>query len=437
MIRLLHPSLGLLGRILAILLLTVTIEFGVSTLLYERAGRVSIREDEARRLAEHLVIARKLIAERPWDQRQEMSQELSTDRYDVRWSPTADPAPPLSADLVEMRRQIIAWEPTLGQSDLRLRLPSPGRNSVALGATRLPDGSWLRFHMHGAVDRWELAVGRILLALVPAVALLVIGGSLIGRQLAPLRMLARAAQRIGHGEEEILPETGTGEVRRVIHAFNEMQQRIHGLIADRTQALAAVGHDLRTPLARLQLRLDQVDDDAARHAIAGDVAEMEAMVASLLAFLNGDDDPEERMRIDVAVMAATLIDDVADRGREGHYIGPEHCETLVRPVGFKRALANLVENALHYGDTVWLTLAPEADRLLIRVEDDGPGIPEDRLADVLRPFTRLDPARGRNTQGLGLGLAIVARAVAREGGTIVLRNRPEGGLCAEIMLPRP
>jgi signal transduction histidine kinase len=430
-----RPPFGLLGRILAILLLTVVIEFGASTLLYERASRYSVREDEARRLAEHLVIARKLIAERPWQQRPAMAQELTTDRYDVRWAPSLPPPPRLAAELVEMRRQIIAWEPELAATDLRLQLNSPGRSALVAGGLSLPDGSWLYFSTRAIGKTWDLTIGRVVLALVPAIALLVVGGLLIRRTLKPLGTLAQAAGRIGTGDEIILPEAGTGEVRRVIRAFNEMQNRIHILIADRTQALAAVGHDMRTPLSRLQLRIEAVEEPELRGALGEDVAEMESMVASLLAYLGGESDPETPVRTDVAVLVATIVDDFDDRGLPVRYDGLEHCEMSIRPMGLKRAIGNLIDNAIHYGGKADVSLQVEGDQVAIRVEDEGPGIPEDQVEAALTPFTRLDPARGRNTLGLGLGLAIVRGAVNREGGTLRLINRPTGGLCAEILLP--
>lgn len=434
-----RPSVGLLGRIVAILLLTVVIEFGVSTLLYERASQFSVREDEARRLAEHLVIARKLVAERPWQERPAMAERLTTDRYIVSWAPSLPPPPRLAAELVDMRRQIVAWEPTLATSELRLQLDAPGRHTVVAGGLSLPDGSWLHFRTRETVHAWDLTIGRILLALVPAVALLVVGALLIRRTLRPLGTLAQAAGRFGTGaagDEIILPEAGTGEVRRVIRAFNDMQRRIHRLITDRTQALAAVGHDLRTPLSRLQLRLEAVGEPELREAIGGDVAEMEAMVSSLLAYLGGESDPEMPVRIDVAVLIATIVDDFFDRGTNAEYEGPEHCEMMVRPIGLKRAVGNLVDNAIHYGGNALVSLVPEENRITIRVEDDGPGIPPEDIAAALSPFTRLDPARARNTLGLGLGLAIVARTVEAEGGTLQLTNRATGGLCAELVLPR-
>lgn len=432
--RLVGPSIGLIGRIFAILLLTIVIEFGASTLLYERASRFSVREDEARRLAEHLVIARKLVSERPWRERPAMAERVTTDRYHVRWTATLPAPPPLAPGLDEMRRQVVAWEPSLGS--LNIRLTSPGRRGIVAGGLPLGDGSWLLFRTAERVHGWDLALGRIVLALVPAFALIVLGGLLVRRTLRPMERLAVAAERLGLGEQATVAEAGPGEVRRVIRAFNAMQERIHRLIGDRTQALAAVGHDMRTPLARLQLRADAIEDPAARDALLEDVAEMEAMIGSLLAYLGGEADPETPVRIDVAVLAATIVDDVTDRGGDATYDGPDHVELVARPIGLKRALANLVENGLHYGNRVTVTIVEHPDTIALCVDDDGPGIAEADLPRALEPFIRLDPARGRNTHGLGLGLAIVGRAVALEGGSLRLRNRAQGGLRAEITLPR-
>ena len=160
------------------------------------------------------------------------------------------------------------------------------------------------------------------------------------------------------------------------------------------------------------------------------------MVASVLAFLGGDGDPEPAKRIDLAVLCATLADDAADHGHDVRYEGPDHCEAVVRPIGIKRALGNLIDNALHYGTHVVVTLVESAGAIHLRVEDDGPGIPPEKLASVVEPFVRLDTARHRDTKGFGLGLAIVAQAVEAERGRLVLVNRVSGGLCAEIVLPR-
>jgi len=438
--RLPHLTIGLIGRIFAILLLAVLVEYGASTFLYERASQFSVRQDEAHRLAEHLVIASKLIEEEAPAGRPEEAAELTTTRYAISWRATLPKPPAVSPSLDRLTRQILEWEPDLARRDLRVMLASPGREGVIAGALKLSDGSWITFRTRQPVAALDMAFSRILLALTPAVALILIGGLLVRQTLRPMRDLARAADQVGHGAVEVepVPERGPDEVRDVVVAFNAMQARIHRLIADRTQALAAVGHDFRTPLARLRLRADAIDDAELRASIRHDVVEMDQMVTSLLAYLAGEDEgaAEAPAPTDLAVLCATLIDDVRDRGGKGKYHGPDHCELPVRRVALKRALTNLVDNALHYGKRVDIRLDATDDAVTIAVEDDGPGIaPADR-ARALEPFVRLDPARGRDTQGFGLGLAIVQRAVALHGGSFVLDASASGGLSARIVVPR-
>jgi two-component system, OmpR family, osmolarity sensor histidine kinase EnvZ len=416
-------------------LLTVAVEFGASTFLYERASRYSIEEDEAHRLAEHLVIAERLLSERPAASRPEAAEELTTDRYVVRWSPVIPERPAFPPRLRRMEQQVTGWERGLAASDLRLRLSPSSHGSVVSGEMRLGDGSWVTFSTRETAQAWQFTIERTLAALIPALLLLALGALLIRSTLRPLRTLVRAIGRVGSGERVAVEEEGTAEIRSLIHAFNGMQRRIHELIDNRTRALAAVGHDLRTPLARLQLRLESVRDADGRQAMQDDVAEMNDMIASLLTFLKGEDDPEAAVPVDVAVMAATLAEDAADRGHDARYAGPEHLEWVVRPSLLRRALSNLVENALHYGKSVEVTLERDAQGIVLRVEDDGPGIPAERMKEALLPFVRLDVERGRNTKGLGLGLAIVQQAVALEKGELILKNRPEGGLSARVRLP--
>jgi signal transduction histidine kinase len=425
----------LLGRLLLILLVVLGVEFAASTLLYERANRAQLRADEAHRLGEHLAIATRLVAAQPVAQRGGLARELSTGRYHIDWVPPASAVSVPRAPDTTIAHRVVQWEPGLAGRALRVALDGVGRDARLVGTLNLPDGSRLFFR--AAVPE-EAGVGwqPVGLSLLPFATLLLVGTLLLRRTLRPMGMLARAAERVGRASGGVrLPEVGPGEVRRVIRAFNAMQARIAQLIADRTQALAAVGHDLRTPLARLQLRADGIADPTVRRAVEADLGEMGEMVASLLSFLRGADDPEPPQRADVAVMAATVADDAADRGGDVSYDGEAHLEASVRAAMLKRAIGNLVDNALHYGGNARVAVLGEDGRLVVRVDDDGPGIPPDRLEEVRQPFARLDPARRRNTGGLGLGLAIVTRVAEAEGGLLHLANRPEGGLRAELRLP--
>jgi len=433
--HLLRPSIGLVGRIVAVLLLAIVLEFGASALLYESASKFAVREDEAHRLAEHLVISRRLVAAEPAAARTAMAQELSTNRYGLQWTAGLPPLPPTPASLEIVRRQVIGWEPGLATSDLRFRLVSPREHGVIAGGLSLPDGSWLYFRTLEPVAKLQSSSDRVKLALIPALALMVLGGIVVRRMLLPLRRLADAADRFDGGGGASVPESGPAEVRRVTSAFNRMQARIQRLIVDRTQALAAVGHDLRTPLARLKLRADGIDEREVRSAIEHDVDEMEAMIGSLLSFLGGDDGATQFVRSDVAVLCATIVDAASDAGHQIDYIGPDHVDLFTDALALRRAIDNLVNNAVRYGERVSVVVSADAGHVSIAVEDDGPGIPPESLARVLEPFVRLDDARARDTVGFGLGLAIVNRTAQSLDGRLTLSNRPQGGLRAAIVLP--
>jgi signal transduction histidine kinase len=272
---------------------------------------------------------------------------------------------------------------------------------------------------------------------LPSVVLLVLAWLLFRLMLKPLRSLVEATSNVGAADSKPLPESGEGEVLQLIRAFNAMQERIRQLLAAGSQTLLAVGHDLRTPLARLQLRIDHAAiDPGLRDDIRRDIDEMRDLLQSLQTFVESGPDGGPIERIDIAVTARTLVDNVRDRGQRASYRGPRHLEILTRPVAVRRALSNLLENALAYGGNAKVEVAERDGDVEIAVEDDGPGIPAERLADVLLPFVRLDNARTRNTAGMGLGLPIVDRVVRAEGGTLSLDNKPSGGLRVTIRLPR-
>jgi signal transduction histidine kinase len=269
-----------------------------------------------------------------------------------------------------------------------------------------------------------------------AIGVAVVSILLMGTLTAPLRGLARAADAIGRGPEVAVPDAGPDEVRQVARAFNAMQARIHRLISDRTHALAAVSHDLRTPITRLRLRAGFLADPEAQAAIDADLDEMEAMIDATLAYLRGDTEPEDPKEIDLATMLVTLVDAAIDAGQAANFEGPRHAFAPVRGLAMKRAFANLVDNALTHGGDASVMLQDTGAAIRVLVDDSGPGIPEPELERVFEPFHRLDASRNRRTGGVGLGLAIARQTITREGGTVRLLNRPGGGLRAEVVIPR-
>lgn len=426
------PSAGLLGRLLGILLLVVALEFALNAFVFERANEFSLQEEDAASISDRLVVAYRLLDQAPADLRANVAQELSTHHFRIGWSQdTARRAASLELDA--LRSQIVEQQGDLGRAGLRLHLePLSGGGDIA-GSMTLSDQSVMTFSAE-VHETFKLNAQRVIMLLLPTALLMLIGGLLVGAALRPLRNLVAASRKVGELEEpEPVPLAGSQEARDLIAAFNEMQERIHQLIRNRQLTVSAIAHDLRTPLARLQMRLDQTSPD--REAMAADVAEMRMLLQSLQTFNEGHDHRGPVERIDIAATAQTLVDDAGDRGFKTDYEGPEHLEMKGRALALRRVMSNLIENALHYAGDAKVRLAREGNHVVISVIDTGPGIAESQIDEVMKPFVRLDHARSRNTPGMGLGLAIVNRIVRAQGGSFTIANRTTGGLCATIRLP--
>jgi signal transduction histidine kinase len=260
--------------------------------------------------------------------------------------------------------------------------------------------------------------------------------------LVPVRTLAQAAERLGRDVTNAppLPETGAIEIVTAAIAFNTMAARIRRFVEDRTFLLTAIGHDLRTPITRLKLRAEYMEDDEQRIKMLADLDEMEAMVAATLAFGRDITTSEAVTKLDLVSLLHTILDDAADgdpdRADALAYAGPEHLPIRARPLALKRALTNLIGNALKYGDAARVTLhAPVNGLVLIDIEDSGPGIAAENMASVFEPFHRLETSRNRETGGSGLGLSIARNIIRAHGGDIVLTNLPERGLRVRVTLP--
>jgi signal transduction histidine kinase len=258
----------------------------------------------------------------------------------------------------------------------------------------------------------------------------------------PLQQMASAATAFAHDlDAPALPEAGPTEVRRAAEAFNFMQQRLRQLVVERGRALAAVSHDLRTPLTRMRLRAELVDDADLQAKLNADIDAMQGMVSSLLAYLRGLEDAEPVQPINMSALLHSIVDDEQALGRPVSIVDAIEGGRTIEPFAGKlsvlrRAIGNLIDNALAHGQTVWVRIEDSASELRFVIEDDGPGIPEADLRRVTEPFVRLDAARGLDTGGVGLGLAIVRDAAAYHGGQLLLSNREEGGLRATLRLPR-
>jgi signal transduction histidine kinase len=258
----------------------------------------------------------------------------------------------------------------------------------------------------------------------------------------PLQQMAHAATAFAHDLDALpLPVTGPTEVRRAAEAFNFMQHRLRQLVVERGRALAAVSHDLRTPLTRMRLRAEMVDETALKDKLNQDIDAMEGMVNSVLAYLRGLEDEELAQPINIEALLSSIVEDEQALGRsvtlevtsEIHPSLPPYTGKLSV---LKRAVTNLIDNAVAHGSHVLVRVDDSETELRLMVEDDGPGIPETDLHRVTEPFVRLDAARGLDTGGVGLGLAIVRDAAAYHGGRLSLENLATRGLRATLMLPR-
>jgi signal transduction histidine kinase len=263
----------------------------------------------------------------------------------------------------------------------------------------------------------------------------------VRRLTAPVRTLAAAADALGRDvNAPPLPEDGPLEVATAAMAFNTMAARIRRFVEDRTELLTAIGHDLRTPITRLKLRAEFVEDDEQRGKMLADLEEVEAMISATLAFGRDARTTEPVSSLDLVELLRTVLDEAADARPEAAdklaYEGPAHLTVRARPLALKRALTNLVSNAVTYGGNARARLIPsEHGTLVIEVEDDGPGIPPAELDRVFEPFHRVEPSRSRETGGVGLGLPIARNIFRAHGGDVTLANRPMGGIKATLTLP--
>ena len=313
-------------------------------------------------------------------------------------------------------------------------------HEVVIGL-RLPDGDWLNVRTPlESLRPWHsptfLAAFTVMTV---AAALLTLWA--VRRLTAPVRVLAEAAEALGRDvNAPPLPEHGPTEIATAAMAFNTMAARIRRFVQDRTELLTAIGHDLRTPITRLKLRAEFIEDEEQRAKILADLEEMEAMVSATLAFGRDARTTEPVSSLDLAELLQTILDEAADARPDLlsrlTYEGPAHLTVQARPLSLKRVFVNLVTNAVNYGGSALVRLTNRPDRtLVVEVDDEGPGIPPDMLDRVFEPFHRGEPSRNRETGGVGLGLPIVRNILRAHGGEVTLANRPSGGLRATVTLP--
>ena len=304
-------------------------------------------------------------------------------------------------------------------------------------AVPLPDGQWLSFTTALPESGSSFSRQFLLSMGIMAIVIFVVSVWAVRRVTAPLAAVSAAAERLGNDlNASPMPETGTIETRQASRAFNTMQARLRSLIENRTRMLAAISHDLRTPLTLLRLRAENIDNPQERDKMLATIAEMASMVGTTLQFARDEATTEKRRPTDIAALVQSIVDDMADAGMP---VKMEPVEPIVydcRADALKRAIRNLLDNAVKYGKAANVAIQTAPKTFEIVVDDEGPGIPEQELSRVFDPFYRLEESRNRETGGVGLGLAIAQSIVQAHHGELVLSNRPTAGLRARIVLPR-
>jgi len=303
-------------------------------------------------------------------------------------------------------------------------------------AIQLKDKRWLnvasRFHISPPL--WPLA--NIVSITITGLFLILVAIVMIRRITKPLKQLTQAAQKLGCGESvESLEEVGPDDIKTATIAFNQMNSRLQRYITDRTNMLAAVSHDLRTPITTLRLRTELMDEGPTQDAFLNTLNEMQAITDSTLSFIREENSTEPSQLIDLSALLDAICEDLAIQGKQAKLISENSCFYLCRPVAIKRALNNIIENAIFYGDLAQIEIIQSPSQLIINVCDEGPGIEDKQLEEVFKPFVRLDKSRNQAQGGMGLGLAITRSIARNHGGDITLKNSLGGGLTATLSLP--
>jgi signal transduction histidine kinase len=455
---------SLFGQTVLILLVGLIVSHAVGSWIYTTDREQAVRAVGGFATAQRIANLTRLLQDTPREARQRLVTAISDQSFRVSLSTQPLALPPANDDdalAATAIRDFLVGELSLGSA----RQPLVWTSSVAgppfgplhhmLGhgpmmtgfahfaafrdlqvSIPLPEGQWLAFATALPAGGPAYSSQFLLAMGVMALIIVVVSVWAVRRVTAPLASLATAAERLGHDVNALpLPETGTTETRQAARAFNDMQMRLRGLIENRTRLLAAVSHDLRTPLTLLRLRAETVKNVEERDKMLSTIAEMDSLIGTTLQFAREGSVSEHRQQTDLTALVQSVVDEMKDAGHPVRIEPATSIPYACQPAALKRAVRNLLENAVKYGKrgSVGIYAGPRA--IAIDVDDDGPGIPETELKRVLEPFYRLEGSRNRETGGVGLGLAITQSIVQAHGGKLMLSNRSTGGLRASIVLP--
>lgn len=281
-----------------------------------------------------------------------------------------------------------------------------------------------------------LSRDRIFSLVVSVTTVLLLTLIILRRTTRPLAILARAAERFGQGDFKPLREEGALEVRHTAHAFNDMQARIQRYLNDREKLFAAISHDLKTPITRLRLRAEMLDEEDTREAMIRDLEDLDLLVKGAIQSVKETDIHENRVEIDIMRYLRDIQQSANQIAPKVTLQGDLLVPYIGKPLAIRRCLGNLIDNALYYGHKADIYIEDNENELCIRICDNGPGIPDTKMDDVFQPYTQLPNANGGRTGSVGLGLSIARNIARAHGGEVSLSNREHGGLEVRLWLPR-
>lgn len=437
------------ARTLLVLIIGLALSHAISIAMYVTDRSSTLISNDGRHIGERIATIDRLVRRLPQAERQRVADLANDTSLKVTWTrkSTIGPQPQTGKQLDRLRNALITHLDPYASRKIRLRYmdmlmakPESANkepDETVMVSLSQPDQSWLNFvvPLKAPKSLWSLRFGLSMAVMLIAVAIF---SAIVVHQLTrPLAEFTRASQRLGVDvKAPPLPERGPAEIRQATQAFNLMQSRIRRFVEDRTQMIAAISHDLGTPIARMRLRAEFVDDEEQQQKMLADLDDMEKMVFSALSFARDDSVNEPLAMVDFRTILQRVCDDISDTGFQvslnlDDKTLPYNC----RPAALRRALNNLVENAVKYGRVARVSVIKQPEFIIVRIDDDGPGIAEDRQEDVFKPFYRLEGSRSRETGGTGLGMTVARSIIRAHGGDIVLSNRKQGGLRMEVHLP--
>lgn len=459
--RLIPRSLA--GRLVAVLLIALVAAHAIGFALFAGERRTALATAQRQAVIGRTAATLRLLEAAPAHLEAAVLASVSAPDTHYRFAP-ASPIPPedMGRRAARLADRLARDLPGVAEARLEVRPPpwptprpdmpmhgTPGGHAVERMAhltrplllrlaLRLDDGRWLVVETGAPpAPAWGLApLAALLLSALAIAAVTVLA---VRRLTRPLAHLAEAAEAFGRGDRrDRLDETaGPAEIRRTTRAFNEMQDRLARFVADRTRMMAAIGHDLRTPITALKLRAELVDDPETRERMLATLDAMTRMVEETLAFARAEATAEPTRPIDLRALAESLAEDRRAAGEDVALSDGPPVVLPGRPTALRRAIDNLIGNAVRYGARARLGLEDAADAVRLHVDDDGPGIPPADRERAFEPFVRLEVSRSRETGGTGLGLAVARTLIRAHGGDVILGDGPTVGLRATIWLPRP